>query len=101
VDKDIKEDKEQPFNKPSVLYDKVLGGLEDKAVILEAGEDDDSWFNDTEVLHGTILGDPYQNISEKEPVATHSVPNDYKEPLLLPLHQSGRAARTRARRTYT
>jgi hypothetical protein len=42
VDKDIKKDKEQPFNKPSVLYNKVLGGLEDIVVILEAGEDDDN-----------------------------------------------------------
>jgi hypothetical protein len=41
VDKDIKEDKEQPFNEPLVLYNEVLGGLEDKVVILEAGEDDD------------------------------------------------------------
>jgi len=40
VDKDIQEDKEQPFDEPSVLYNKVLGGLEDKVVILEAGEDD-------------------------------------------------------------
>ena len=86
MDKDIKEDKEQPFNKPSVLYNKVLGGLEDKVVILEAGEDDNSWFNDTEVLHGTILGNPYQNISEKEPIATYLVPNDYKEPPLLLLY---------------
>jgi hypothetical protein len=69
-----------------VLYDEVLGGLEDEVVILEAGEDDNSWFNDTEVLYGTILGDPHQNISEKEPIATYSVPNDYKEPPPLPLH---------------
>ncbi len=101
VDEDIEEDEEQPFDEPSVLYDEVLGGLEDEVVILEAGEDDDSWFNDTEVLHGTILGDPHQNIGEKEPVVTHSVPNDYEEPPPLLLHQSGRAARTRARRTYT
>jgi hypothetical protein len=39
VDKDIKEDKEQPFNKLSVLYNKVLRGLKDKVVILKAGED--------------------------------------------------------------
>jgi hypothetical protein len=37
---DIKEDKQQLFNKPSVLYNKVLGGLEDKVVILEIGEGD-------------------------------------------------------------
>ena len=42
-----------------MLYNKVLGGLEDKVVILEAGEDDNLWFNNTEVLYGTILGDPY------------------------------------------
>jgi len=36
---DIKEDKQQPFNKPLVLYNEVLGGLEDKVVILEVGED--------------------------------------------------------------
>ena len=58
-DKDIKEDKEQLFSKPSVLYNEVLGGLEDKVVILEAGEDNDSWFDNTEVLYSTILGDPY------------------------------------------
>jgi len=50
VDMDIKEDKQQPFNEPLVLYNKVLGGLEDKVVILEAGEDDDSWLNNAEVL---------------------------------------------------
>ena len=61
-----------------MLYNKVLGGLEDKVVILEAGEeDDDSWFNNTEVLHSTILDNPYQNISKKEPIATYSVPNNY------------------------
>ena len=41
MDEDIKEDEEQPFNEPSVLYHKVLGGLEDEVVILKAGEDDD------------------------------------------------------------
>jgi len=40
VDEDIKEDEEQLFNELSVLYNEVLGGLEDKVVILEAGEDD-------------------------------------------------------------
>jgi len=60
VDKDIKEDKELPFDEPLVLYDEVLGGLEDEVVILEVGEDDDDlWLDKTEVLHGTILGDPY------------------------------------------
>ena len=47
---DVEEDEQQPFNKPSVLYDEVLGGLEDKVVILKAGEDDDSWLNNIEVL---------------------------------------------------
>ena len=60
-----------------MLYNEVLGGLEDKVVILVVGEDDNLWFNNTEVLYGTILGDPYQNISEKEPVATYLVPNSY------------------------
>ena len=41
MDKDIKEDKEPLFNEPSVLYNEDLGGLEDKVVILEVGEDDD------------------------------------------------------------
>jgi len=40
VDKNIKEDKEPLFNKPSVLYNEDLGGLEDKVVILEAGKND-------------------------------------------------------------
>ena len=47
---DVKEDKQQLFNKPLVLYNKVLGGLEDKVVILEMGEDDDLWLNNAEVL---------------------------------------------------
>ena len=50
-------------------------------VILEAGEDDDNddddSFNNTEVLYSTILDDPHQNISKKEPIATYSVPNNY------------------------
>ena len=74
---DIEEDEQQPFDEPSVLYDEVLGGLEDEVVILEAGEDDDSWLDNAEVLQGTILDDPYQNIGEKEPIATYSVPNNY------------------------
>jgi len=37
---DIKEDKQQPFNEPLVLYNKVLRGLEDEIVILKVGEDD-------------------------------------------------------------
>jgi len=85
VDKDIKKDKKQPFNKPSVLYNKVLGGLENKVVILEvgeddnleAGEDDNWWVNNTEVLHSTILDNPYQNIGKKEPIITYLVPNNY------------------------
>ena len=70
-------------------------------VILEMGGDDDSWLDNTEVLHGTILGDLHQNISEnkKKSIATGSVPN--QEPLPPLLYQSGRAARTRSRRTYT
>jgi hypothetical protein len=67
VDKDIKEDKKLPFNKPSVLYNKVLGGLEDKVVILEAGEDNNLeagednnwWLNNIKVLHSTILSNSY------------------------------------------
>jgi len=50
VDEDIEEDKEQPFDEPSVLYDEILGGLEDEVVILEAGEDDNLWLNNAEVL---------------------------------------------------
>ncbi|OCK89503.1 uncharacterized protein K441DRAFT_667619 [Cenococcum geophilum 1.58] len=50
VDMDIEEDKQQPFDEPSVLYDEVLGGLEDEVVILEA-EDDDSWLNNAESRH--------------------------------------------------
>ena len=42
-----------------MLYNEVLGGLENKVVILEAGEDDNLWFNNTEVLYSTILGNPY------------------------------------------
>ena len=57
-----------------MLYNEVLGGLENKVVILEAGEDNNSWLNNAEVLQGTILDDQYQNIGEKEPIATYSVP---------------------------
>jgi hypothetical protein len=46
-------------------------------VILEAEDDNDSWLNNAEVLHGTILDDPYQNISKKEPIANYSAPNNY------------------------
>ena len=46
-------------------------------VILEAEEDDDSWLNNAEVLQGTILDDPYQNIGKKEPIANHSASNNY------------------------
>ena len=85
------------INKPLVLYNKDLGGLEDKVVILEVGENDNNlWLNNMEVLHGTILGDFYQNISKKEPIITHLVPNNYQEPPPLLLYQSSRAARTRA-----
>ena len=77
VDEDIEEDEQQPFDEPSVLYDEVLGGLEDEVVILEAEEDDDSWLDNAEVLQGTILDDPHQNIGEKEPIANHSASNNY------------------------
>jgi len=60
VDKNIKEDKELLFNGPLILYNKDLGGLENKVVILELVEDNNnSWLNNTEVLHSTILGNPY------------------------------------------
>ena len=42
MDKDIKEDKELPFNRPLVLYNKDLGGLEDKVIILELEEDNNN-----------------------------------------------------------
>ncbi|XTI86895.1 hypothetical protein V2W45_1467548 [Cenococcum geophilum] len=52
VDKDIKEDKELPFNGPLVLYNEDLGGLEDEVVILKSGEDNDnSWLDNTESRH--------------------------------------------------
>ena len=60
-----------------MLYNEVLGGLEDEVVILEAGEDNNSWLNNAEVLHSTILDNPYQNISKKEPIANYSAPNNY------------------------
>ena len=59
MNKDIEENKKLPFDKPSVLYNKVLGGLEDEVVILKAGEDNNSWLNNIEVLYSTILGDPH------------------------------------------
>ncbi|XTI82074.1 hypothetical protein V2W45_1463672 [Cenococcum geophilum] len=51
VDINIKEDKQQPFNEPSVLYNEVLRGLKDKVVILEAGKDDNLWLNNAESRH--------------------------------------------------
>ena len=77
MDRDNKEDKELPFNKPLVLYNKDLGGLEDEVVILKLVDNNDLWLNNTEVFYNTILGNPYQNIGEKEPVATYLVPNNY------------------------
>ena len=50
VDMDVEEDEQQPFDEPLVLYDVVLGGLEDEVVILEVGEDDDLWLDNAEVL---------------------------------------------------
>jgi len=73
---DIEEDEQQPFNEPSVLYDEVLGGLEDEVVILEA-EDDNSWLNNAEVLYGIILDDPHQNIGKKEPIVNYLAPDNY------------------------
>ena len=50
----------------------------DKVVILEAGEDDDNlWLDNMEVLYGIILGNPHQNIGEKEPVMTYLAPSNY------------------------
>ena len=60
-----------------MLYNKVLGGLEDEVVILEAEEDNDLWLNNAEVLQGTILDDPYQNIGKKEPITNHLASNNY------------------------
>ena len=61
-----------------MLYNKVLGGLEDEVVILEVGEDnDDSWLDNIEVLYSTILGNPHQNIGKKEPIIIYLVPNNY------------------------
>ena len=59
-----------------MMYNKVLERLEDKVVILEVGEDD-LWLNNIEVLYNTILGDPHQNTSKKEPVVAYLVPNNY------------------------
>ena len=59
-----------------MLYNEVLGGWEDKVVILEAKEDN-LLLNNAEVLQGIILDNPHQNINEKEPVATHLVPNNH------------------------
>ncbi|XTI91087.1 hypothetical protein V2W45_1470940 [Cenococcum geophilum] len=42
---------DEPFDEPSVLYNKVLGGLEDKVVILKAGEDNNLWLNNAESRH--------------------------------------------------
>ena len=43
-----------------MLYNKDLGGLKDKVVILETGEDNnDLWLNNMEVLYSTILGNPH------------------------------------------
>ena len=43
-----------------MLYNEDLGGLEDKVVILEVGEDNNNlWLNNIEVLYSTILGDPH------------------------------------------
>jgi len=39
---DIKEDEQQPFNEPLVLYNEVLRGLKNKVVILEAEDNNDS-----------------------------------------------------------
>ena len=60
-----------------MLYDEVLGELKDKVVILEAGEDDNSWLDNAEVLQSIILDNPHQNISGKEPIINHLAFNNY------------------------
>jgi len=60
-----------------VIYNKVLGGLEDKVVILEAEDDNNLWLNNAEVLYSTILDNSYQNIGKKEPITNYSAPNNY------------------------
>ena len=59
-----------------MLYNKVLGGLEDEIVILKVEKDNNLWYN-TEVLYSIILGNPHQNIGEKEPIINYLVPNNY------------------------
>ena len=46
-------------------------------VILKTKEDDGLWLNNTEVFYSTILSDPHQNTSKKEPIVAHLVPNNY------------------------
>ena len=86
MDKDIKKNKELLFNKPLVLYNKVLGGLEDEVIILEIEEDNNPLLDNIEVLYSIILGNPHQNISKKEPVVAYLVPNNYQKPPLLLLY---------------
>ena len=69
---------ERQFPWQLVLYNKDLGELEDKIVILKAREDNNNlWLNNTEVLYSTILGNSYQNISKKEPIATYLVSSNH------------------------
>jgi len=66
-----------------------------------SGEDEDTWRDDSEVLIGTHL-DVFGEESSKEiEVASLEEPVEHQEPEPVLLHQSGRAARTKARRTYT
>ena len=59
MDKGIKENKKQLFNKLLILYNNVLGRLEDKIIILKVVKDDNLWLNNTKVLYSIILGDFY------------------------------------------
>ena len=80
MDKDTEEGEEQPFNKPSVLYNEDLGGLEDEVVFLEEGEDEDTMLDNSQVLAGTVLADSSEESHQKDEVASHSVPGDCQEP---------------------
>jgi hypothetical protein len=84
-----------------MAYDEVIGGGEEVSLLNISGEDEDTWRDDLGVLAGTCL-DVFSKESSKEiKVASLEEPVEHQELEPVLLYQLGRAARTKARRTYT
>lgn len=81
----------------SVLYDDELKeGLAEEVVF----SDEDVLRHASEVLHGTVLDEMGEEASEEVGAEPRKGPVEHQEPEPVQLYQSGRPARSKARRTY-